>query len=149
MAAGARRGDGDGWSALRRAVLAALAPSSPGAPSCPPAPVARWSPGAARRELPRRGRRPVRHVRRPRPGRLLRDDAGERARLIALVELARGGDREAFGELYDHYHPSVYRFLYYRTRSQSLAEDLAADTFFRALRNMDGLPVAGRDFGGG
>jgi RNA polymerase sigma-70 factor (ECF subfamily) len=75
------------------------------------------------------------------------DTEEERRRLIALVELARGGDRDAFGELYDHYHPSVYRFLYYRTRSVTLAEDLAADTFFRALRNMDGFRWQGRDFG--
>jgi RNA polymerase sigma-70 factor (ECF subfamily) len=71
----------------------------------------------------------------------------ERTRLIALVELARGGDKEAFGLLYDHYQPSVYRFLYYRTRSVSLAEDLTADTFFRALRSMNNFRWQGRDFG--
>ena len=59
----------------------------------------------------------------------------ERERLIALVELARGGDDDAFGLLYDHYQPSVYRFLYYRTRSIVVAEDLTSETFFRALRN--------------
>ena len=74
-------------------------------------------------------------------------DAAERERLIALVELARGGDKEAFGLLYDHYQPSVYRFLYYRTRSATLAEDLTSDTFFRALRSMDGFRWQGRDFG--
>lgn len=71
----------------------------------------------------------------------------ERSRLIALVELARDGDKEAFGQLYDHYQASVYRFLYYRTRSQTLAEDLTADTFVRALRNMAGFRWQGRDFG--
>src|SRR5687767_14487143 len=40
-------------------------------------------------------------------------DGAERERLIALVELARQGDKEAFGLLYDHYQASVYRFLYY------------------------------------
>ena len=30
-------------------------------------------------------------------------DEAERERLIALVELARAGDKEAFGLLYDHY----------------------------------------------
>src|SRR5690348_11269925 len=40
-------------------------------------------------------------------------DAAEAERLIGLVELARGGDTEAFGQLYDHYHLSVYRFIYY------------------------------------
>ncbi|MDN5744156.1 MAG: sigma-70 family RNA polymerase sigma factor [Nocardioidaceae bacterium] len=75
------------------------------------------------------------------------DIAEDRERLIALVELARGGDAEAFGQLYDHYQPSVYRFLYYRTRSTVLAEDLCSDTFFRALRNMSSFRWQGKDFG--
>src|SRR5262245_10683900 len=56
-------------------------------------------------------------------------DEAERTRLIALVELARNGDSEAFGQLYDHYHPSIYKFVYYRTRSTTLAEDLTSETF--------------------
>ncbi|MEO5663616.1 MAG: sigma-70 family RNA polymerase sigma factor [Nocardioides sp.] len=75
------------------------------------------------------------------------EDESDRSRLIALVELARSGDKEAFGLLYDHYQPSVYRFLYYRTRSATLAEDLTADTFFRALRSMNNFRWQGRDFG--
>ncbi len=75
------------------------------------------------------------------------DSEADRTRLIALVELARGGDTEAFGLLYDHYQPSVYRFLYYRTRSQPLAEDLTSETFFRALRSMAGFRWQGKDFG--
>jgi RNA polymerase sigma-70 factor (ECF subfamily) len=75
------------------------------------------------------------------------ETASERSRLIALVELARGGDGEAFGLLYDHYQPSVYRFVYYRTRSQTLAEDLTSETFLRALRNMAGFRWQGKDFG--
>jgi RNA polymerase sigma-70 factor (ECF subfamily) len=71
----------------------------------------------------------------------------DRTRLIALVELARNGDAEAFGLLYDHYHSSVHRFLFYRTRSQQLAEDLTSETFFRALRSMSGFRWQGKDFG--
>ncbi|MDR6174806.1 RNA polymerase sigma-70 factor (ECF subfamily) [Nocardioides zeae] len=71
----------------------------------------------------------------------------DRERLIALVDLARGGDREAFGLLYDHYHAAVYRFLYYRTRSVTLAEDLTSETFFRALRRMSDFRWQGKDFG--
>ena len=74
-------------------------------------------------------------------------DGAERERLIALVELARAGDKEAFGLLYDHYQSSVYRFLYYRTRSQTLAEDLTSETFFRALRSMNNFRWQGKDFG--
>jgi len=71
----------------------------------------------------------------------------DRVRLIALVELARGGDTDAFGLLYDHYHAAVYRFLFYRTRSIALAEDLTSETFFRALRSMTGFRWQGKDFG--
>jgi RNA polymerase sigma-70 factor, ECF subfamily len=74
-------------------------------------------------------------------------DEAERTRLIALVELARGGDKEAFGQLYDHYQASVFRFLFYRTRSRQLAEDLTSETFFRALRSMSSFRWQGKDFG--
>jgi RNA polymerase sigma-70 factor (ECF subfamily) len=75
------------------------------------------------------------------------EDQAEASRLIALVELARGGDAEAFGMLYDHYHTSVYRFLYYRVGSAALAEDLTSETFFRALRSMGSFRWQGKDFG--
>ncbi len=75
------------------------------------------------------------------------EDADEARRIIALVELARGGDSEAFGQLFDHYHRSVYRFLYYRVGSVALAEDLTSETFFRALRSMGSFRWQGKDFG--
>jgi RNA polymerase sigma-70 factor, ECF subfamily len=74
-------------------------------------------------------------------------DEAEASRLIALVELARGGDTEAFGLLYDHYHVAVYRFVYYRVGSVALAEDLTSETFFRALRSMGSFRWQGKDFG--
>ena len=74
-------------------------------------------------------------------------DAAEGERLIALVELARGGDTEAFGQLYDHYQPSVFRFLLYRVGSVALAEDLTSETFFRALRSLGSFRWQGKDFG--
>ncbi|QNN54994.1 sigma-70 family RNA polymerase sigma factor [Nocardioides mesophilus] len=74
-------------------------------------------------------------------------DEAEASRLIALVELARGGDSEAFGMLFDHYHTAVYRFLYYRVGSVALAEDLMSETFFRALRGMGSFRWQGKDFG--
>jgi len=74
------------------------------------------------------------------------DDA-EASRIIALVELARGGDAEAFGQLYDHYQVSVYRFVYYRVGSVALAEDLTSETFFKALRSMGSFRWQGKDFG--
>jgi RNA polymerase sigma-70 factor (ECF subfamily) len=75
------------------------------------------------------------------------EDQAEASRLIALVELARGGDADAFGLLYDHYHVSVHRFVYYRVGSVALAEDITSETFFRALRGMASFRWQGKDFG--
>ncbi|MBA3309844.1 MAG: sigma-70 family RNA polymerase sigma factor [Nocardioidaceae bacterium] len=68
-------------------------------------------------------------------------------RIAALVDMARDGDAEAFGSLYDHYSPAVYRFVYYRVSAQALAEDIVSDTFFRALRSMSKFQWQGTDFG--
>jgi len=75
------------------------------------------------------------------------ESEADRTRLIALVELARKGDADAFGLLYDHYQESVHRILFYRTRSATLAEDLTSETFFRALRSMTNFRWQGKDFG--
>lgn len=75
------------------------------------------------------------------------DADAEGLRLAALVDLARSGDAEAFGQLYDHYSPAVYRFVFYRVSSAALAEDLTSDTFFRALRSMSRFQWQGKDFG--
>ena len=75
------------------------------------------------------------------------EDEAEAGRLIALVELARAGDCDAFGMLYDHYHVAVYRFVYYRVGSVALAEDLTSECFFRALRSMGSFRWQGKDFG--
>jgi RNA polymerase sigma-70 factor, ECF subfamily len=76
------------------------------------------------------------------------DDGDPQAtRIGALVDLARRGDAEAFGQLYDHYNPAVYRFIYFRVSSSTLAEDLTSETFFRALRSVASFQWQGRDFG--
>lgn len=71
----------------------------------------------------------------------------EGSRIAALVDLARAGDTEAFGALYDHYSPGIYRFVYFRVRSPQLAEDLTSETFFKALRSMASFQWQGKDFG--
>jgi len=71
----------------------------------------------------------------------------EADRIHALVDLARKGDAEAFGQLYDHYVTSVYRLAYYRLSSKQLAEDITAETFVRALRSISTFSWQGKDFG--
>lgn len=73
------------------------------------------------------------------------DEGAERIR--ALVDLARAGDTEAFGQLYDHYVTGVYRLAYYRLGSKQLAEDITAETFVRALRSISSFTWQGKDFG--
>jgi RNA polymerase sigma-70 factor (ECF subfamily) len=64
-----------------------------------------------------------------------------------LVERARDGDSDAFGQLYDRYVDTVYRYLYYRVGSRPLAEDLTSETFLRALRRINSVTWQGRDLG--
>lgn len=71
----------------------------------------------------------------------------EATRLRALVDLAKDGDAEAYGQLYDHYVTGVFRFIYYRVSSQQLAEDLTSETFVRALRAIQRFNWQGKDFG--
>jgi RNA polymerase sigma-70 factor, ECF subfamily len=52
----------------------------------------------------------------------------------SLVERATKGDVDAFAELFEVTFSSVYRFLYGRCGDPSLAEDLAQDTYMRAMR---------------
>ena len=75
------------------------------------------------------------------------DDDPEHLRLRALVDLARDGDAEAFGQLYDHYVSGIFRFIYYRVGSQQLAEDLTSETFVRGLRAIQRFSWQGKDFG--
>jgi RNA polymerase sigma-70 factor, ECF subfamily len=74
-------------------------------------------------------------------------DDPEQERIAALVTLAQRGDGEAFGQIYDRYVDSVYRYLYYRVGSPQLAEDLTSETFVRALRRIDSFHWQGKDIG--
>ena len=66
-------------------------------------------------------------------------------RVAALVELAQGGDADAFGLLYGRYVDLVYRYIYVRVGSTHLAEDLTSETFIRALRRIDSFSWQGKD----
>ncbi|MGH3097202.1 MAG: ECF subfamily RNA polymerase sigma factor, BldN family [Streptosporangiales bacterium] len=67
--------------------------------------------------------------------------------VVHLVQEAKDGDAEAFAGLYDRYFDVVYRYVYYRVGSHPAAEDLASETFLRALRRLDSFTWQGRDFG--
>ncbi len=63
----------------------------------------------------------------------------------ALVERAQAGDRVAFRALYQQFAPQVYRYAIVPTvHDRTLAEDLLADTFVRALENLQRFKWQGR-----
>jgi len=49
-----------------------------------------------------------------------------------LIEQARRGDRNAFGELVSRYYPGVVRIVYRLCGDTGLAEDMAQEAFLRA-----------------
>jgi RNA polymerase sigma-70 factor (ECF subfamily) len=55
-------------------------------------------------------------------------------------------DADAFGTLYEHYAPLIYRFVHNRLRDRTAAEDVTADVFFKALRALDRYEPSGRPF---
>src|SRR5438552_10822829 len=63
-----------------------------------------------------------------------------------VIDRARGGDRAAFAELYDSYVDSVYRYLLYRVREASDAEDLTSEVFTRAFANIYRYRWQGKSF---
>ncbi len=63
-----------------------------------------------------------------------------------LVDLARGGDKEAFGELYERYLEKIYNYVYYRTGNHHDAEDLTARVFTRAMAHIETYTERGVPF---
>jgi len=51
----------------------------------------------------------------------------------ALALRASGGDRRAFAELYERHVDAVYRYAYFRVRSDAEADDVTSEVFQRAL----------------
>lgn len=55
-----------------------------------------------------------------------------------LVERAKS-DPEAFGQLYEANYSTILNYIYRRTLNVEVAEDLTANTFFKALRALPGF----------
>lgn len=53
-----------------------------------------------------------------------------------LVEQAKSGDAEAFGQLYDACIDRVYRFIFFRVSDVPTAEDLTSQVFLKAWQSL-------------
>jgi RNA polymerase sigma-70 factor (ECF subfamily) len=70
------------------------------------------------------------------------------AAIERLVDEARAGDAWAFGQLFDHFHLPVYRYVASRVRHPSDAEDLTQLVFVKALEALPRYESRGVPFGG-
>jgi RNA polymerase sigma-70 factor, ECF subfamily len=72
----------------------------------------------------------------------------DEAVIEGLVLRAKAGDVKAFGQLFDHYHQPVYRFIASRVTRPSDAEDLTQTVFVKALEALPRYEARGIPFGG-
>lgn len=56
-----------------------------------------------------------------------------------LVLAAQGGDRGAFGELFERFQPTVFAIALKRLRNEAEAQEIAQDAFVQALQKLDQL----------
>jgi RNA polymerase sigma-70 factor (ECF subfamily) len=64
----------------------------------------------------------------------------------ALIRRARQGDEVAFGELYERHVTVVYRFMFYRTGDEMVAEDLTSQVFVNVLTGIQRYEIRGLPF---
>ena len=62
-------------------------------------------------------------------------------RITQIVIRAQQGDTEAVGELYECHRLNIYRYLFYRTGDNEIAEDLTSEVFLRMIRALSGYRV--------
>jgi RNA polymerase sigma-70 factor, ECF subfamily len=63
------------------------------------------------------------------------------------VRAAQAGDMAAYAQLYERHYDTVMGFLMNRLNDRHLCEDLAAETFYRALRRISSVSYQGRPVG--
>lgn len=63
-----------------------------------------------------------------------------------LIEKAKAYDEEALSELYRRHADSIFRYVYYRVGDQTVAEDMVAEVFLRALEGLPSYQDTGRPF---
>ncbi len=70
------------------------------------------------------------------------------AAIERLVDEARAADAWAFGQLFDHFHLPIYRYIISRVHSPADAEDLTQLVFVKALEALPRYESRGIPFGG-
>jgi len=74
----------------------------------------------------------------------LKVSSTQSVQLTALVERARGGDRDAFEKLIELHQGEIFRLVFFRTRSRIDSEDLTQDIFMSAFKYLPQLKDSDR-----
>jgi RNA polymerase sigma-70 factor (ECF subfamily) len=70
----------------------------------------------------------------------------ERADEARLIQRAQQGDEQAISELYRRHVDVVYRYIWARVRDETVAEDLTAQVFLKALEGLPTYKDTGKPF---
>jgi RNA polymerase sigma-70 factor (ECF subfamily) len=60
-----------------------------------------------------------------------------------LIRRAKQDDRAAFAEIYDRHYAAIYRYIFYRVPTETIAEDLASEVFVRLVEKIEGFTYRG------
>lgn len=64
-----------------------------------------------------------------------------------IQDAVKEGDSSAFGKLYDHYQPMIYRFVFVKVSRREEAEDITHQVFLQAWQNIRTYRHRGHPFG--
>ncbi len=62
-----------------------------------------------------------------------------------LMQLAKKGDSDAFGCLYELYFTPIFRYIYIRVKDKGVSEDLVQDVFLKIHKSISGFQEKGKD----
>jgi RNA polymerase sigma-70 factor (ECF subfamily) len=65
---------------------------------------------------------------------------------LIFIKKAKDGEVEAFGLLYEHYMPKIYRFVLLKVSHREEAEDLTHQTFLKAWESIEQYDFQGYPF---
>ena len=57
----------------------------------------------------------------------------------SLLQKIKQSDRNAFQQIFTKYHPILFRYIYYRIKNYSLAQDIVQETFLKVWLNRKSL----------
>lgn len=63
-----------------------------------------------------------------------------------IVLLAKSGDEEAFGQIYEMYFTPIFRYIFLRTKDKFVAENLSQEVFLKSFQAISKFEEKGRPF---